>query len=266
MIRLLTAGIRAALVAAAMAVAVPMIAFAQTTEPAIESTPAAAKPNAAQTSPTEDANNTDKGTAAQAKAPAKPATPTSTDVEMQRRFNELQRRLLDDREKLVDWWLVAITIVLGILALVSVLLGYVGFRRFQKIEAEARENVTTSKQHAEAARSLVEEIKAKRDEAESLVEELDAETVGKNPDEAGRAAESVQGNPAASLIDQAIAAAVLFQRQGEIDKAVETWRASPAWPRKTITISPRELGFPSVIWPEMRTRKIAYRPMTEQSA
>ena len=113
MIRLLTAGVRIAFFAAAMAAAVPMIAFAQTTEPAVGSAP----------------------------APAKPALAAAGEDDTQRRFNKLRRELLNDRADTIDWWLVLITIVLGFLALVSVVLGYVGFRRFQKIEAEAKDSV-----------------------------------------------------------------------------------------------------------------------------
>ncbi len=103
MIRLLTAGIRTALVATAMAAAVPMIAFAQTAEPAIESAPVSAKPTAVQTSPAGDANNTDKGISVKANAPAKPAIPATGEGDIQRRFNELRRELLDDRADPIDW-------------------------------------------------------------------------------------------------------------------------------------------------------------------
>ncbi len=218
---LLKAGVRTGLIAAAMAVTVSMIAFAQTTESAIERAPATAKAAVANSSPTSDENST----SVQTGQPAKPAVPAVVEVEIQRRFNELRHELLDERIKLVDWWLDATAIFLTLLGIVAVIAGYVSFKRFHEIVAEARQHVTSSKQHAEEAQSLVEEIKAKRHEAESLVEKLNAETVGKDLDEAGRAAESVQGNPAASLIDQAIAAAVLLQRQGEIEKAIEKWRA-----------------------------------------
>ena len=66
--------------------------------------------------------------------------------------------------------------------------GYFGFTKFDKIENEARQHVTAAKQHAEKAQILVEKIEAKYGESVSLVEEqkkLNAETVGKNPDEAG---------------------------------------------------------------------------------
>lgn len=148
----------------------------------------------------------------------------ATAVEIQRRFNELRSEILEGREKTVDWWLTATAISLTLLGVVAVLGGYLTFRRFREVETEARENVATSKQHAENARSLVEEIKAKRDEAESLVG-MTAETVGEDPDKTRKAAEDVQEDPKASLIDRAIADAVLLQEQEKIDEAIEKWHS-----------------------------------------
>ena len=45
------------------------------------------------------------------------------------------------------------------------------------------------------------------------------------PDETDKAVQSIQANPSASPIDRAIAAAVLSQRQGDIEEAIEKWRA-----------------------------------------
>ena len=148
----------------------------------------------------------------------------TADVEIQRRFNELRRELLDDRAKTIDWWLAATAIFLTLLGIVAVIAGYLSFKRFSEIEAEARENVESSRIHAEKAQRLVSEIEAWRDKAESLAKGLTAEAVHNDPDEARRAAESVQENPTASPIYQAIAAAVLLQSQGNIEEAIEKWR------------------------------------------
>ena len=192
-----------------------------------ESTPAdeAATDNVGST-PDEQSTDTDVSTPSE--PTAKPAIPDAVGVELQRRFNEFERRfnerqkeILDARAAYIERWLVAISVV-------AVVGGYLGFTKFDKIEDEARQHVTAAKQHAEKAQILVEKIEAKYGESVSLVEEqkkLNAETVGKNPDEAGRAAESIQEDPAASLIDRAMAAAVQLQLQGEIEKAVEKWRA-----------------------------------------
>ena len=177
---------------------------------------------------TPDEQSTDTDVSTPSEPTAKPAIPDAVGVELQRRFNEFERRfnerqkeILDARAAYIERWLVAISVV-------AVVGGYLGFTKFDKIEDEARQHVTAAKQHAEKAQILVEKIEAKYGESVSLVEEqkkLNAETVGKNPDEAGRAAESIQEDPAASLIDRAMAAAVQLQLQGEIEKAVEKWRA-----------------------------------------
>ena len=81
---------------------------------------------------------------------------------------------LQGRTKLVDWWLTATAIFLTVLGVIAVFAGYISFRIFREIEAEARQNMEASEQHAEEARGLVEEIKAKRTEAETVVQRLNA--------------------------------------------------------------------------------------------
>ena len=149
----------------------------------------------------------------------------TTDIEILHRFNEHRHELLDHREKTVDWWLAATAIFLTLLGIVAVIAGYLSFKRFSEIEAEARENVESSRMHAEKAQRLVSEIEVWRDKAESLAKGLTAEAVHNDPDEARRAAESVQENPTASPIDRTVAAAALLQRQGNIEEAIEKWRA-----------------------------------------
>ena len=175
-----------------------------------------------------DEQSTDADTSTPSESTAPPAIPDAVGVELQRRFNEFERRfnerqkeILDARAAYIERWLVAISVV-------AIVGGYLGFTKFDKIEDEARQHVTAAKQHAEKAQILVEKIEAKYGESVSLVAEhkrLTAETVDNNPDEAGRAAESVQEDPAASLINRAMAAAVQLQLQGEIEKAAEKWRA-----------------------------------------
>ena len=189
------------------------------------STDEAATDNAGSTS---DEQSTDAGTSTPSEPTAQPAIPDAVGVELQRRFNEFERRfnerqkeILDARAAYIERWLVAISVA-------AVVGGYLGFTKFDEIEDEAHQHVTAAKQHSEKAQILVERIEAKYGEAVSHVaglEKLTAETAGKNPDEAGRAVENVQEDPAASLIDRATAAAVKLQLQGEIEKAIEKWRA-----------------------------------------
>ena len=155
-------------------------------------------------------------------APDKNGIGAAAEVEIQRRFNELRREFLDDRRefldaraKNVDQWLTAIGVVAPIVAFI---IGLLGFQRLREIEADARRS-------AEEAERLVERIRANSDEVEKRLEKLDAQSIGKNVDEAARTAESVQRDPAASVIGRARAAAVLLQQQGKIEEAIEKWRS-----------------------------------------
>ena len=206
MIRLLTARVRMGLVAAAMVATVPMITFAQTTDPAIASAPVAAKEGEATASPTGDENDSTM---------QRVAIPAPVEVELQRHFNELQGELLDDRAKTIDWWLAIIAIFLTFLAIILPIGAFIGGRFGFKIFNEIKE---------EAQRHL-EDIKESRAKADSLVKGINAEAAGANPDKASEAVESVQQNPDSSPIDRAVVDALLLQQQGKIEKAIEKWRA-----------------------------------------
>ena len=176
------------------------------------------------------------------------ATPSDTDrddasdVEDKRRFDNLRRELWDDLTKRVDWWLKAITIsltaiviVLAVFSIVAAVVGYrglerfdLGLKRFNEIEVDARRSVDQIEESAEEVRELVAEIEAKRDEAElhtKAIKKLTAKEVQSAPDETDKVVQSIQANPSASPIDRVIAAAVLSQRQGNIEEAIEKWRA-----------------------------------------
>ena len=158
----------------------------------------------------------------------KPDTKATTEIEIQRSFNELRRELLDDRMKSVDWWLTATAIFLTLFGVVVVLGGYFGFKRFREIEDEARQSAMFSGQHAEEAQNLVNEIKAKRDEAVSYSEDIrkmTAEAVVNDPNRASEAAESVRENLLMSPIDRAIASAISLQQRERIEEAIEKWQS-----------------------------------------
>ena len=220
MIRLLTGRARIGLVVAAMAVAVAMGAFAQTTEPAIESVPASDQPAALNSSPTGDENSTDKDTSVQSDPPVGPTPAAAAEVEIQRRFNELQRELLDDRADYIDRWLIAVTIVLAFF-------GILGFKRFR--EAEARKSVEAAKRYEADAKDHAERIEALQGNAVADVQRIrdlmTAEVAAQNPAEANQAVKDARENPEASLTDKAITDAVSLQQQGKRDAAIEKWRA-----------------------------------------
>ena len=212
MIRLLTGRARIGLVVAAMAVAVAMVAFAQTSEPAIESVPTEAEAEEVNASPTGD------DMSEETEPPARSAIPAEVEVEIQRHINELRREQMDDRDTYFDR-------LLAIVAIVIAVAGYFSFKQFREIKAEAGQNVLASKQYAEEARHLVEKIKAKQHEADSLVERISAQTVADKPSEANQVVSNVRENPEASPIQKSIGLAVSFQQQGKRDDAIEKWRA-----------------------------------------
>ena len=105
----------------------------------------------------------------------------ATEVEIQRRFNELRRELLDDRADTINWWLAATAIFLTLIGVVTPIVGgiaaYIGFSRFQRIEAEARQSVKEARRSAEAAEGHVEEARKNAEAAEAHVEEARKNTV-----------------------------------------------------------------------------------------
>ena len=222
MIWLLKPGVLTGFIVATIMATVSMIAVAQTTEPAIESAPVAAKTAVANASPTDDENNTDKSASVQKGSPTKPAIPASVKVEIQRHFNELRRELLADRVSVFDWQLtitaIALTLVFGIVS-------FLGFRRFREIETEAKSSVKIVTDYAEAAERHVKEIEKNKDKSDEIVQGMNAETATDDPEKARQAARNVQSNPEASLVDRAIAHAISLQQEGKRDDAIEKWRA-----------------------------------------
>lgn len=152
-------------------------------------------------------------------------TAAAANVEMERRFNELRRELLDDRAKTLDWWLAATTIFLALIGVATAIFGYFGFKSFGRIESEARKNMEASEKHAQEAQSNLEEIKARRDEADSLIKGMNAEVADDDPSKASEVVKNVQQNPDSSLIDRAVSEAILLQRQNRTDEAIEKWHS-----------------------------------------
>ena len=221
----LITGARVGLIAATMAISLSMITFAQTTMPTIESTPTAVRELVSSDSLKHDKKSTERDTSVQTDPPASPVISTAVKVEIQDLFNEHRSKLLDDRAASIDYWLAAIAIVLTFFGIVAVVVGYLSFKRFREIEAEARKHVTAAAEHAEEAKRLVDEIKRIRDESVEILQDMTAEDIAEAHEEAKQGATNVGENPMASLIDKAIALAVFLHQQGKRDEAIEKWRA-----------------------------------------
>ena len=231
MIRLLTVWTRNAVVAVSMAVSIPAITFAQTTESAIKSVPAESKTEEVNASPMGDDNGTGDDAFVETAPFARSEIPVDINVGSQSRFNDLRRELLDDRAKLVDWWLAALAVILGFFAIVAVVGGYIAFARFREIEAEAKNSIVAAKQHEAAIeniRSRIEILLSESEERVQHIKSLDTfeyEVAAENPAEANQAVEDAREDPGASLTGKAIANAISLQQQGKRDDAIEKWRA-----------------------------------------
>ena len=166
-------------------------------------------------------NSTDISTSVPVELSTELTIPPAVGVYMQHRFNEMRSKLLDDRAAIIDYWLIAITIVLGFFAIVAVLGGYIGFQRFREIEREAKGYAETAKYSADATEQ--EYTKAK--ENQEKLNKMNAETAVNDPEEAQQIADNVKKDPDATLIEKAIGRAITLHRQGIIDDAVTQWYA-----------------------------------------
>ena len=209
MTRFFTTGARTGLIVAATLTAVPMIAFTQPTEPALEGEPVAVSVEEANANPTIEGDS----------------------LENQSLRNELHREILDYRAASIDRWLfvlaIALTIVglvLAFFSIVAVVGGYIGFRRFREIEADARNSAETAAEHAKAAEHHAEEAERGRDKIDSILQGVTAETAVDDPEGAKQAVEHIQNDPEASPRGKAIADAISLQQQGRRDEAIEKWR------------------------------------------
>ena len=178
----------------------------------------------AESAPADEAATDEQSTDAEVSTSSEQTAPATDEVEIQRRFNEFERRfnerqreLLDYRAKSISWWLALITILLTSFGVIGAIIGYIGFSSLKEIEA-------TAKEHEEAAKSYVEEIKKHRDKAEEIVLSMDAQTVADDPTKARQFIEDVRENPKASSTDKAIAKAVSLQDQGKKEEALKIWR------------------------------------------
>ena len=211
-----------------MAVSVPAITFAQATEPAIDSVSEADTDTVANARPTSGTASTAVGVPAQSNPSEEPVPATAIEVESQRRLNEFRSEYLDDRANTLSRWLDFVAIVLTFFAVAVALAGFLGFRRFREIETEAKNNVEKVRINVETAENLVEEIRETRDESQEVLQSLrnlNAESVAKEPERAHRVSRDAQNNPDSSLLDKAIAHAVVLQQQGKTNNAIEKWRA-----------------------------------------
>ena len=142
------------------------------------------------------------------------------EVEVQRRFNELRRELLDDRADTVRWWLTGIAILVTMLALVLGAGGYLALRRLRDIEEAVRRNVEAARGHAEEAGRLVEEIRGYGGEADEPLRSMEGVELAYARTQIGEELSRVPGRAGAS----AIAEARQLEEEGRLDESIERWK------------------------------------------
>ena len=99
--------------------------------------------------------------------------------------------------------------MLTFFGIVVAIVGVWGFRKFQKIETEAK--------------NILEEIKETRDKSLDILQDLNAEAAAENPAKANQAVKNTRENPKASLVDKAIANALDLQQHGRNKEAIKKW-------------------------------------------
>ena len=186
---------------------------------------------------------------------AETAAYTAVDVEIQHRFNDLRRELLDDKADTISWWLNIILIVLGFFSVVAAAGIYFGLAGLREIKDEAKEVVEEARNRVEEVNEQKKLAEEARQETESIMRaiasdyaqpryhspidleeparddeplSISLDRVQREPDRTREAEEpvrEVRRNPEASLIDRAIADAYLLQRAGRIDDAIEKRRS-----------------------------------------
>ena len=181
MIRLLMAGTQIAFVAVAMAVSIPVIMFAQTSEPATASEPVVG----GDASPVQGASGLEDNTSVETNPPARMAIPAVVESETQRETLNQFAEYITWWAQTVTWWLSATAIFLTLFAVVVAIAGFVSFKKFREIEAEARKSVEAAKRYEADAKDHAERIEALQGKAVADVQSIrDLSTVVPGTDSA----------------------------------------------------------------------------------
>ena len=153
-----------------------------------------------------------------------------TEIEIQRRFNDLRSELLDDRAESITWWLATVAVLFTLWGLVIAIGGLIGYKEFRTLRDEARKSVKAIEKEHGRVSELAEESEKYRNEAmenAKAVEEQAQATQGGDRLEETKEAEAaaVGESPEASPLDEDIAEAYSLQRAGNIEAAIEKWRS-----------------------------------------
>ena len=154
-------------------------------------------------------------------------------IRLDERFNQLERyeKLLfeniNSREKTVDWWLAALTILVAILG-IAISISYL----FQQKESkDAKKEVKNTEQEVKRIKEDMENLheKAKKDtrKIETMKDTLqatDPEKIGKDPN-IRSTANQVLISPQSSTVDKLMAEAYKAHDEKNMDAAIHKWQS-----------------------------------------
>lgn len=142
------------------------------------------------------------------------------EVEIERRFNEMRREVLDDRADALNWWLSGVALLLTVLVIGVAAGGYLGVRKLQAISTEARESVETARGYTEEARKIVDEMRQYGEDAGEVLRGMVSAGSG--------AAQVMTGEDTTRDLGRVGASAIAEARQlgedGRIEEAIDRWR------------------------------------------
>ncbi len=149
-----------------------------------------------------------------------PAVDAATEVEIQRRFNELRREALEDRAGTIEWWLTGIALFLAALVSIAAAFGYIVIRRLQAFEREMRGMVEHARAYAAEAAKFAEEARGYEGDVDEPLRSMATADLVFARAQIGEDLSRDPGRAGAS----AIADARQLEEEGRLGEAVERWR------------------------------------------
>ena len=175
------------------------------------------------TDPTTDSTTTSEPTST-----SRPSSTVANDLEL--RLLEHRRELLDDRAEYVNWWLVATAIFLTLLGLILPLMAYRGFRRLDRMEADAQRSLQEIQDHAKQAglqlKTLDDRAKVIAEGtklADSRMRTMTAESTIEDPARAENMSAIVRDS-GMSVTGLAISEAIAAQQRKDYRSSIDKWR------------------------------------------
>lgn len=144
----------------------------------------------------------------------------ATEVEIQRRFNELRREMLDDRAGTIEWWMTGMALFLAVLVSVAAVFGYIVIRRLQAFELEMRGGVEHARAYAAEAAKFAEEARGYGGDADEPMRSMATVDLVFARAQIGEDLSRDPGRAGAS----AIADARQLEEEGRLGEAVERWQ------------------------------------------